>query len=77
MILTGETEKFEEKTCPSATLSATNPTWTEPGLSVEMPTTDRLSHSQLIYRIITERMGEERKVYKVLLGKAKGKRPLV
>jgi hypothetical protein len=36
------------KTCPSATLSTTNPTWTDPGsnsgLRGERPATNRLSH---------------------------------
>jgi hypothetical protein len=36
------------KTCPSATLSTTNPTWTDPGsnpgLSGERPASNRLSH---------------------------------
>jgi hypothetical protein len=36
------------KTCPSATLSITNPTWTDPGsnsgLRGERPATNRLSH---------------------------------
>jgi hypothetical protein len=29
--LTGKTEKLGEKTCPSATLSITKLTWTDPG----------------------------------------------
>jgi hypothetical protein len=40
--------KNSEKTCPSATLSTTNPTWTDqganPGLRSEGQTTNRLSH---------------------------------
>jgi hypothetical protein len=31
IILTGENQVTWRKTCPSATLSTTNPTWTEPG----------------------------------------------
>ena len=31
MKLTGENRKTREKSCPSATLSKTNPTWTDPG----------------------------------------------
>jgi hypothetical protein len=31
MKLAGETEVLGGKTCPSATLSTTNPTWTAPG----------------------------------------------
>jgi hypothetical protein len=45
MILTKE---LRAKTCSSATLSTTNATWTDPGaipgLRVEGPTTNRLSH---------------------------------
>jgi hypothetical protein len=41
------------KTCPSATLSNTNTTWTDPGsnpcLRGERPATNRLSHSTAIY----------------------------
>jgi hypothetical protein len=48
IILTGETEELGEKTCPSATLSTTNPTWADPGanpgLRGERPATNRLSH---------------------------------
>jgi hypothetical protein len=48
MQLTGETRITREKTCPSATLSTTNPTWTDPGsnsgLRGERPATNRLSH---------------------------------
>jgi hypothetical protein len=36
--------KYSEKTCPSATLSTTNPTWINPGLRGERPATNRLSH---------------------------------
>jgi hypothetical protein len=31
MKLTGEKRSTRGKTCPSATLSTTNPTWTDPG----------------------------------------------
>jgi hypothetical protein len=34
MILTGENQRTRRKTCPSATLSTTNPTWTDPGLCI-------------------------------------------
>jgi hypothetical protein len=44
----GKTEVLGGKTCPSATLSTTNPTWTDPGskpgLRGERPATNRLSH---------------------------------
>jgi hypothetical protein len=48
MILTGEPKNSEKKTCPSATLCTTNPTWTDPGakpgLCGERPATNRLRH---------------------------------
>jgi hypothetical protein len=49
MIQTGKTEELEEKTCPSATLSTTNPTWNGPapnsGLRSNRPVTNCLSYS--------------------------------
>jgi hypothetical protein len=49
MILTGENRRTQRKTCSSATLSTTNPTWIEPGanpgLSGERLATNDLSHS--------------------------------
>jgi hypothetical protein len=40
--------KYSEKTCPSATLSTTNPTWPDPGLNPGRrggkPATNRLSY---------------------------------
>jgi hypothetical protein len=48
MKLTGENRSTQGKTRPSATLSTTNPTWTDPGskpgLSGERRVTNRLSH---------------------------------
>ena len=48
MKLTGESLPTRGKTCPSATLSTKNHTWTDPGsnpgLRSEMPATNRLSH---------------------------------
>jgi hypothetical protein len=48
MILTGENRRTRRKTCPSATLSSTNPTWIDPGanpgLRGERPATNDLSH---------------------------------
>jgi hypothetical protein len=45
---TWENRSNRGKTCPSATLSTTNPTWTDlgsnPGLRGERPATNRLSH---------------------------------
>jgi hypothetical protein len=48
MILTGENLRIRRKTCPSATLSTTNPTWinqgANPGLRGERPATNDLNH---------------------------------
>jgi hypothetical protein len=48
MTLTGESRSTRSKTYPSATLSTTNPTWTDPGanqgLRGEKPSTNHLSH---------------------------------
>jgi hypothetical protein len=47
-LLTGENRRTRRKTCPSATLSTTNPTWIDtganPGLRGERPATNDLSH---------------------------------
>jgi hypothetical protein len=48
MMMTGENRRIRGKACPGATLSTTNPTWTDPGadpsLRGERPATNRLSH---------------------------------
>jgi hypothetical protein len=45
-----------KKTCPSATLSTTNPTWTEPGSNAGLrsgrPATNRLSHGTAVIKVI-------------------------
>jgi hypothetical protein len=45
--------KYSEKTCPSATLSTTNPTWSDPGLNPGRrggkPATNRLSYGAALY----------------------------
>jgi hypothetical protein len=52
MKLTGENRSTGGKTYPSATLSTTNPTWTDQGsnlgISGERPATNRLSHGTAI-----------------------------
>jgi hypothetical protein len=63
MILAGENRRTRRKTCPSVTLSTTNPTWIDldakPGLGGERPATNRLSHGldnikiDLKYRVWT------------------------
>jgi hypothetical protein len=51
MILTAETEELG-KTCPSPTLSTTNPTWivpgANPGLCGERPATNDLNHGMAL-----------------------------
>jgi hypothetical protein len=48
MISTGENRRTRRKTCPSATLSTTNPTWIHPGVNPVLrgvrPATNHLSH---------------------------------
>jgi hypothetical protein len=57
MKLTGETEVLGGKTCPSATFSTTNPTWTDPGskpgLRGGRPATNRLSHGTAILVLVS------------------------
>jgi hypothetical protein len=54
MKLTEENRSTREKTCPSATLSTTNPTWIDPGsnpgLRGERPATNRLSHGTALIK---------------------------
>jgi hypothetical protein len=53
---TGETRSTQGKTCPNATLSTTNPTWTDPGLNPvlrgERSATNRLSHGTASGKIL-------------------------
>jgi hypothetical protein len=46
-----ENRRTRRKTCPTASLSTTNPTWTDPGMNLclrsEKPATNRLSHENL------------------------------
>jgi hypothetical protein len=52
MKLTGENRSTRGNTCPSAILSTTNPTWTDPGsnpgLRGERPANNRLSNGTVI-----------------------------
>jgi hypothetical protein len=54
MILTGENRSTRGKTCPSATLSTTNPTYTDPGSNPGLrggrPAANRLSHGTAVRR---------------------------
>jgi hypothetical protein len=58
MKLTGENGSTRGKTCPSATLSTTQPTWTDPesnpGLRGERPATNRLSHGTAISQYLKQ-----------------------
>jgi hypothetical protein len=51
----GKTDVLGGKTCSNATLSTTNPTWTDPGsnpgLRGEGPATNRLSHGTALVHI--------------------------
>jgi hypothetical protein len=55
MKLTGENRNTRRKTCSSATLSTTNPTWTDPGsnpgLRGERPAANRQSHGTTLVSI--------------------------
>jgi hypothetical protein len=55
-----ENRRTRRKTCPSATLSATNPIWIDPGanpsLRGERPTTNNLSHGTAFWRVNENRM---------------------
>ena len=55
MKLKGENRSIRGKTRCSATLSTTNPTWTDPGsnpgLRGERPATNRLSHGTAFYKV--------------------------
>jgi hypothetical protein len=59
MILTAENRRARRKTCPSATLSTTNPTRIDlganPGLRGERPATNDLSHGTAIGRSYSQR----------------------
>jgi hypothetical protein len=52
MKLTGENRSTRRKICPSATLSTTNPAWTDrgsnPGFRGGRPAANRLSHGTVI-----------------------------
>jgi hypothetical protein len=58
MILTGENRRTRGKTCPSATLSTTNPTWIDSGanqgLRGERPATNDLSQGMAQYSVLLQ-----------------------
>jgi hypothetical protein len=55
MILAGENQRTQRKTCPSATLSTTNHTWIDLGANLglhdERPATNRLCNGTAIFTI--------------------------
>jgi hypothetical protein len=69
MILTGENRRTLRKTCPSATLSTTNPTWIDqganPGLRGVRPATNDLCHGTALdtVTIIGEHCSNSELVY--------------
>jgi hypothetical protein len=48
MILRGENQRTRRKTCPSATMPTTNPTWTDPGLRGQRSVTNCLRRGTTI-----------------------------
>jgi hypothetical protein len=66
MIFAGETEVLGEN-LPSATLSTTNPTWTDlganPGPRGERPATNRLSHGTAALHISSLKNARTSEVY--------------
>jgi hypothetical protein len=59
MKLTGEDRNTRGKTCPSATLPTTNPTWTDPGSNTGLrggrPAAKRLSHATVLDQKLQEK----------------------
>jgi hypothetical protein len=58
MILTGENQRTLRRTCSSATLSTTNPTWTDLGINLglhgEWLATNYLSHDMVYVALINK-----------------------
>jgi hypothetical protein len=52
----GKNWRTRRKNCPSATLSTTNPTWTDPGLRSERPVTYHLSHGAASNNVLLSEM---------------------
>jgi hypothetical protein len=62
MILIEENRRTRIKMCPSATLSTTNPTWTDldanPGLRGKKPATNRLSYGMADINLVKAANGK-------------------
>jgi hypothetical protein len=58
MKVTWENRSTRGKTCPSAILSTTNPTWTDPGSNPDlrggMPAANSLNHGTALYKNYTK-----------------------
>jgi hypothetical protein len=71
MKLTGENRSTRGKTCPSATLSTTNPTWTDPGSNPGLrggrPTANRLNHGTAVLQSIRNLQSYDIRYNNVLL----------
>jgi hypothetical protein len=63
--MTGENRRTRRKTCPSATLSTTNPIWVEPGanpgLRGERPASNDLSHGTAQIGLYLDKYKDKRK----------------
>jgi hypothetical protein len=61
MMLTDENQRTQRETCPSATLSTTNPTWTDPSTNLgpcyERPATKHLNHVMADFLTCSEVFG--------------------
>jgi hypothetical protein len=68
MKLTGENRSTWRKTCPSATFSTTNPTWTDPGLNLglhgDRSATNRLSHRTAMNSVLLKLAVSKPWIYK-------------
>jgi hypothetical protein len=71
MILTLGNRRTRRKTCPIATLSTKNPTWTDlganPGLSGDRPATNRQIHGMAQAGVLTTRTGTLKRFWFVSL----------
>jgi hypothetical protein len=63
MKLTRENRSTRGKTCPNATLSTTNPTWSDPGLNPGLrggrPAANRLSHRTALVRTLNKTLAKK------------------
>jgi hypothetical protein len=62
MIVTGENQRTQRKTYPSATLSTTNPTWTDPGANPGV-CSDRLVTNSLSHGTALKYLSKKNEVW--------------